>query len=320
MIEPLTIKCPKCGHMNKVSAMNCEDCHINLDWAQANRESLEVDDKPEQPMNLHGDPTAPVMQKSLPLQKNLGFIIVIVAFTLIFMFFAKSDWLIYLLGILVFGGWIWLGRTYEGNQETKLEKIWSELARETGLAYIPGKGSFLSTSYPKVQGEYRGVSIFMEYVVEGGGGEYDAPAGFTKSKLLVKNHGRFSLEINSNWILPRRFRKHDVFSGNHEFDRHFQVKGTPQEFVHRATHLAGLQELLLSDKSQSKILENPYPFSWSGYSRPSIKLDGLDLICTIRGVYKLMSIQTDMLNLLWDLAQLTEQMGQAYVSTSSVRD
>lgn len=319
MIDPLIIKCPKCGHTNRASAINCENCHINLGWARANQPSFEMDEKQEQQMDFQTSHTRPANRRSI-VQNNLSFFIFFTIFVLIIVFGPKTDWICNLPVLLLFGVWFWFVQTYERNQETELEKIWSELARETGLKYIPRKGSFLSSSPPRVRGEYRGVYLSIDYVIEGGGGEYDAPVGFTKIMLLVRNRSRFSLKINDEWIFLRRFRKHYVLSGNEEFDQHFRVRGAPMEFVHKAIRLTGLPDMLLFDESQSKMMKNPYPLSWSGPCRPSIKLDGSDLICMVHGVYKLVSVQTDMLNMLCDLAQLVEQMGREHEKISKVRN
>lgn len=309
MIEPLPAKCPKCGYINHASAMNCLNCHINMDWARANRQLFEVDSKPEQLIDLVKVPAAPAMQPSHSLEKKTVFTLMIVAFILILIFFAGPD-LNCLFGLLLVGGLIWLGRMYEANQEATLEKNWLELARETGLAYIPGKGSFFSYTHPKLQGEYRGVFTSIEYRVEGGGGEYDVPVGFTMVRMVVRNDDHSSLEINSNWMLLGKFRKHKVLSGNDEFDRHFQVRGTPQELIYRVIRLTHLQNMLLLDRSQSKIMRNPYPFSWSSYCSPSIQLKGTEITCELQGVYQLVSAQVAMLNVLCDLVELVAQMGR----------
>ena len=303
MIDPLIIICPKCGHTNRASAMNCENCHINLEWAQANQSSFEMEEKQEGQMDLHTSHTQPPRWRSI-LQNNPAFVIFFTIFILIVVFSSKSDWICSFLILLLFGVWFWLDQAHEEKQKTELENIWSELARETGLKYVARKRSFLSSSSPRVRGEYRGVYVSIDYVIEGGGGEYDAPSGFTKFTLMVSNHSRFSLKINEEWIFLRRFGKHPVLSGNEEFDRYFHVRGIPPQFVQRAIRLTSLQDMLLSDISQSKMMENPYPLSWSSSCRPSIKLDGSDLICMVQGVYKLVSVQTDMLNMLCDLAQL----------------
>jgi len=38
MASLLITQCPKCGHINQASAIDCERCHINLGWALANKE------------------------------------------------------------------------------------------------------------------------------------------------------------------------------------------------------------------------------------------------------------------------------------------
>ena len=53
MASILIIQCPKCGHVNQASAMNCDRCHINLAWALANREHVH-----EQSQEEHSDGNA----------------------------------------------------------------------------------------------------------------------------------------------------------------------------------------------------------------------------------------------------------------------
>lgn len=40
-----TILCPKCGHQNDPSAMNCANCRINLEWALENWDALMEEEK-----------------------------------------------------------------------------------------------------------------------------------------------------------------------------------------------------------------------------------------------------------------------------------
>jgi hypothetical protein len=188
-----------------------------------------------------------------------------------------------------------------------VETIWSELARQTGLTYVPSKQSFLSFISPRLFGNYRGRYVSMTLEVEGGSGEYDVPTVFTKTTLQVINHAHLSLDIRDRRSLLRRAGKNDIRSGNDELDRRFQARGTPSEFVQRTIDLPDLQNILLSDESQSRIMKTAYALSWVSYSRPTIALKDWDLVCRVQGVRTAVYAHTAMLNMLCDLAELAEQ-------------
>lgn len=300
--------------------MNCANCHINLDWALANQALFEVESRLEQRQTgTSAESSFKEMSTHHPI--NLGHIIFIIALILMIIFSAKTDWPSVLVALLIFGVWAWFTETQEREQQQGVDKIWSELARQTGLTYIPSKKSFLRIYIPpSIQGEYRGHYVSLALVYEGGGGEYDAPRVFTKISLLVRNRAHFSLEIKERWFLARRVGRHDVTSGNGEFDRRFRVRGTPQEFAHRAIRLTDLQSMLMLDESQNKIMKMAYVFSWASSSRPTIKLNESDLICLQHGVLTLVSAQTAMLNMLCELAELVEKMETELTSSDTRRN
>jgi hypothetical protein len=213
--------------------------------------------------------------------------------------------------LLLFGAWFWFIAFNERNQNEELEAIWSELARQTGLTFVPSKRSLLSYIAPRLFGEYRGRYVSISLEMEGGG-EYESPTTFTKIAPQVINQAHVSLETKEKWWLTRRAGKRDILSGNHEFDRRFRVSGTPPDFAQRAIHLPALQNILLLDESQDKIMKTVY-------SRPTIKLKDWDLICLVHGVLTHVEVQTAMLNMLCDLADLAEQSG-SNPAESSWRD
>jgi hypothetical protein len=221
--------------------------------------------------------------------------------------------------LLLLGAWFWFTESYERNREKEVETIWSALAQQSGLTYVPGKRSFLSYIPPRLFGEYRGRQVSVSLEIEGTSGEYDTPGVFTKIALQLINSAHVSFEIKEKWLLTRRVRKMDILSGNHEFDQHFRVSGTPPEFAQRAINLPELQNILLLDESESKMMKTAYALSWVSSSRPSIKLKGWDIVCLVQGVLRRVDGQLAMLNTLCDLADLAEQSG-SHSAESSWRD
>lgn len=290
--------------------MNCANCHINLDWALANRAFFEVDGRQEglDPIHTHVSSSGEMEVERQNHRGRIFFMIVLILMLLMLIFGLRTDWVCLPAALLLFGAWFWFTESCERNRAKEVETIWSELARQTGLTYVPSKPSFLSFTSPRLFGEYRGRYVSMTLEVEGGSGEYDVPTVFTKITLQVINRAHLSLDIRERCSLLRRAGKNDIRSGNHEFDRRFQVRGRPSEFVQRTIDLPDLQNILLSDESQSRIMKTAYALSWVSYSRPTIELKDWDLVCRVQGVPTLVYAQTAMLNMLCDLAELAEQM------------
>ena len=286
--------------------MNCVHCHINLDWALANQAFFEEDEWQEGP-HLSGAHVSFSGEMEVDRQNHHGRVIFMIVLILMFVLSLTTDSLCIPAVLLLFVAGFWFTASDERNEDRELEEIWSELAGQTGLTYVSGKRSFLSFLSPRLSGEYRDRDVSITLEIESGGGEYDTPRVFTKITLQVINHAHLSLDIRERPPIFSRVGKNDIRSRNHEFDRHFRVRGTPPEFAQRAIELPDLQNLLLSDESQSRIKKMAYALSWASSSRPSIKLKDWDLICLVHGVLTLVDVQITMLNMLCDLAELAEQ-------------
>lgn len=295
--------------------MNCDHCRINLDWALANKTLFEVDGKQAE-LNLNRTQASPSGKMEADQQKHHGRITFMIVVILTMILSLITDSLCAPVLLLLFGAWFWFTESFERDREKELEIIWSELARQTGLTYIPGKRSFPSHIFPHLYGEYRGRYVSMSLEIEGSRDEYDISRVFTKIALQVINPAHLSLEISEKWLLTRRIWKKEILSGNSEFDQRFRVTGKPPEFVQRAINMPDLQNILLLDESQSKIMKAAYALSWASSSRPTITLKGWDLVCLVHGVLTLVDVQIAMLNMLCDLADLAEQTG----SDSAVSD
>jgi hypothetical protein len=139
-----------------------------------------------------------------------------------------------------------------------------------------------------------------------GGYEGTIPAVFTRIWLEVKNRGGCQLHVSSKWFLSRIFSSRQVNSGDPDFDLRFSFKGQPAEFLQRAMQLIVHHPILL-DRPDEVIMLTDYPLSWVNWSRPSIHLEGGELVCMQSGVPTQVSGQISMLDLLCDLAELAEK-------------
>jgi hypothetical protein len=188
----------------------------------------------------------------------------------------------------------YLRKKADRNNEMLLVQVLSELAKQTGLTYIPASGSvFLRTySSPSVEGNYRGRQIFLrQSLIDSDHPEVPLK---THTTIWVDNEAHFRLAIKKMGVFERVSETRDFSSGNEYFDRHFRVKGEPREFVQRAIWFVG--------SAESHIL------AWMKQSDASIELHGSDLVVWQNIVPADLSVQNNFLNLLCDLAELTEDM------------
>jgi len=93
----------------------------------------------------------------------------------------------------------------------------------------------------------------------------------------------------------------DIPNGNREYDRRFNVTGSPSEYV------KGVVDLIVQS--------DPHLFTWIMRIFPSIELNGERLICEQNGELPNVDDQLALLNLHCDLTELTEKMGSESASS-----
>ena len=184
--------------------------------------------------------------------------------------------------------------------EIELEEMWSELANRTGLTYEPGYEDVDTTVWipgplgdpMKVWGDYRGRYIYMGRAAYSAGDDYPSVVN-TKIRLDVENRALFSLDIHQKgWL--RRFIGSGKLSGwNEGLDQHLSVAGWSQEYLRRAKELIGST--------------NPSLKTWMIDYHPPIRLAQSHLTCEL-GKLTDIDIQSALLDLLCDLAELAEKM------------
>ena len=63
-------RCPKCGHENPDNATNCDECHINLQYAIANVEQFESEKRDEQQRAMLAEKVKNLLVTTTPTFEN----------------------------------------------------------------------------------------------------------------------------------------------------------------------------------------------------------------------------------------------------------
>jgi len=190
--------------------------------------------------------------------------------------------------------------------EIELEEMWSELANRTGLTYEPG---YEDVDYlfqgplgdpMRVWGDYRGRYIHMGRVAYSVGDDYPSVVN-TKIRLDVQNSALVSLDIHQKGWLRKLIGSGKLSGWGEDLDQHLSIAGQPQEFLQSASELIGRADPSLK--------------TWMIDYHPPIRLAQSHLTCEL-GKLTDIHIQTALLDLLCDLAELAEKMGSgAGIST-----
>jgi len=198
-----------------------------------------------------------------------------------------EDWIIgmTLALIIIISSWLALSRR---KQVEKKVEAWSELAQRTGLTYGPGYS---------VRGEYR--SRVLRQTLES---EVIGPP-WTLISLNVKNNTGFSLAIQVMRIFNHGSQIPEISSGNPDFNNRFRVTGLPWEFVRASGDLI--------------VHSDPHLLAWMMRIDCSIKLDGENLLWSQNSELTDVDDQFALLNLLCDIAELAERMGNEATSLTA---
>lgn len=195
----------------------------------------------------------------------------------------------------------------------RFHQAWSELARQTGLTFDPGSKAssiFRPGREPQVTGRYRGRFLTLtkdyEYIDTYSGG--GVTAVFTRIWVSVANPAGLSLELRDKSILDRVFKKRAVATVEEGLHWPFVATGLPAAFVQRAQALILQRRDILVRRPAGVIKLTDHPFSWTPWRRPSIKMKGPDLVFRMSGVLAVVQTQIALIDLLCDLAELTEEM------------
>ena len=208
-----------------------------------------------------------------------------------------DDWIIGVILALfvIIPCWLALARRKEVQRQVE---GWSELTQRTGLIYAPG--------YPlSVRGEYRGRYLSITLITFG-----DTDNGFplcqnTRITLNVRNSDCLSISIQAQKLKDyiRRFTGNS--NENFNFDKRFSIRGSPHEYLQKAVDLI----VRSGPRLPARALRN----------YPSIELKGDTLICNQNGELTNVDDQLALLNLLCDLAELAEKMGNNEVEYAELR-
>ena len=183
--------------------------------------------------------------------------------------------------------------------ETELGEMWSELAKRSGLTYEPGYEDVDSVFQGplgdpmRVWGDYRGRYIYMGRVAYSVGDDYPSVVN-TKIRLDVKNSALFSLDIHQKGWLRKLIGSGKISGWGEDLDQRLSIAGQPQECLQRASELIGRADPSLK--------------TWMIDYHPPIRLAQSHLTCEL-GKLTDIDIQTALLELLRDLAELAEKMG-----------
>jgi hypothetical protein len=220
-----------------------------------------------------------------------------------------------LFWVLSFAGVIYLlMSSVEHGRYQNLHETWSELARQMGMSFVPGvRSSFGNHGAPSICGEYRGRHISLS---KGGKHEVSSwsdlsviPAVYTVISLSVANPANLWLFVAPTRPLSKKYGKILVTTGDNQFDHRYAVGGVPREFVQKAVELLMPRRILLLRGPQGtfQLTDNP---AWvMNWRRPYIQIRGPELICRQSGVLTWVDTQIAFLDLLCDLAELAEEIG-----------
>ena len=182
------------------------------------------------------------------------------------------------------------------SKETKRQvEAWSELARQTGMTYTP-------RYLPGVHGEYRGRYLSIALITSGDVDHEYMIYQNASIQVNVQNSACFALSIQGKRVLDYIEPASDFSSGSLDFDRHFHAIGVPHGYVQ-----AALQRIVRSEACLLK---------WIMRNFPSIELNGETLTFSQNGELTSVNDQLALLDLLCDLAELTEKMGSNIVKYS----
>ena len=179
--------------------------------------------------------------------------------------------------------WLVFSRRQEIQRQVD---TWREWARQTGLTYTP--------RYPTgLHGEYRGRSIAVTLISDSD--RMDPP--ITSISLNFPNRANFSLSIQAKSLRDYLSTAAQLSSGNLEFDRRFRATGSPCEYLQ-----AAVDRIVRSDA---------HLLRWIMRNFPSIELKGETLGFYQNSELTKVDDQLGLLDLLCDLAELTEKMGSS---------
>jgi hypothetical protein len=183
--------------------------------------------------------------------------------------------------------------------EIELGEMWSELADRTGLTYEPGyedvDNSFRGPlgDPMRVWGDYRGRYIYMGRAAHSAGDDYPSVVN-TIIRLDVQNSALFSLDIHQKGWLRKLTGSGKLSGWGEDLDQRLSIAGQPQEFLQSASELIGSADPSLK--------------TWMIDYHPPIRLAQSHLTCEL-GKLTDIDIQSALLDLLCDLAELAEKMG-----------
>ena len=188
--------------------------------------------------------------------------------------------------------------------ETELGEMWSELANRSGLTYEPGYEDVDSVFQGplgdpmRVWGDYRGRYIYMGRVAYGSRDGYSVGDDYpsvvnTKIRLDVQNSALVSLDIHQKGWLRKLIGSGKLSGWGEDLDQRLSIAGQPQEFLQSASELIGRADPSLK--------------TWMIDYHPPIRLAQSHLTCEL-GKLTDIHIQTALLDLLCDLAELAEKM------------
>ena len=182
------------------------------------------------------------------------------------------------------------------RKETKRQvEAWSKLARQTGMTYTSGY-------LPSVHGEYRGRYLSIALITSGDVDHQYMIYQNASIQLNVQNSAGFTLSIQGKRVLDYIDPNPDVSSRSLDFDRHFHAMGMPHGYVQ-----AAIERIVQSEACLLK---------WIMRNFPSIELKGETLTFSQNGELTSVNDQLALLDLLCDLAELTEKMGRYIVKYS----
>ncbi len=211
----------------------------------------------------------------------------------------------------------YLIRRAEG-QKKSVEESWGNLARLTGLVYIPGGTSLLGIQWasekPIVCGTYRGRQLRLT-LVTGTVSFYDGDVALASTTVSLKINNRTdrSLVVHERGLLPKLFGRGQGASDIEGLDPRFTVTGRPWQSLQKAQSLVARMTF-----ERTTMGANRSPFFWTSQSKlPSITLKGSDLIWEQYDVVVDVNELSELFKLMSDLADLVEEKENLLASGGS---
>ncbi len=233
------------------------------------------------------------------MKSSLGWTLIGIAIWFVFLALIRlaSGWLLDLalvIALMVILAGICAKMT-EGTRHKEYQSLiafWSEFAKETGLVLDGGNEPhiFRLTHEPGVNGIYHGHRVFASRTTSGSDNE--SFKVYTCVSLEVQNTNGYQLVVQRRPFLERTFSFDNTRSRNADCDRLIKFDGYPDCFLQKARQcIARLPGFL----------DGPDAFA------PSIQLQGSQLLYLEPGGPTAIEDKSQILNLLCDLAELTEE-------------